>query len=303
MAIGKHLDELAGKKVQQWEIGQPIVEPDKTSYRISIDYDSKISWIDKFQEFLKDEHISESTGFVVGAWEEPMDTEPNEVVEALVKAKDKFINLTALFFGDITYEESEISWIINTNVSPLFEAYPKLEYFGIRGGNQLSLGNLKHTNLKTLLIQSGGLDASLIRQVVSADLPELTHLELYLGTEEYGATHKIADLEPILQGKVFPKLTYLGLRDSELTDEIALAIANSPIINRIDVLDLSLGTLTDEGAKTLLESSAVTKLKKLDLHYHWCSDEMTKTLAALGNVDASKQQEADGDWRYVAIGE
>ncbi len=303
MAISKHLDELAGKKVEQWEVGQAVENPNNITYRISVDYDSEISWVNKFREFLKDKQASESTGFVVGAWEEPMSTEPNDIVEALVKAKDKLPNLTALFFGDITYEESEISWIVNTDISPLFEAYPKLEYFGVRGGNQLSLGDLKHENLKTLLIQSGGLDTSVVRQVANADLPQLTHLELYLGAEEYGASHEVADLEPILQNKVFPKLTYLGLRDSELSDEIALAIVNSPIINRLEVLDLSLGTLTDKGAIAVLKSPAVKKLKKLDLHYHWCSDKMTKSLEALGNTDVSKQQDPDDDWRYVAIGE
>ncbi len=306
--ISEHLTELAGKKVEQWEVGQAVKTPSNITYRISLDYDSEISWVSKFQEFLKDEHASESTGFVVGAWEEAEDMggekEPTDIVEALVKAKDTLQNLKALFFGDIISEESEISWITNTDLSPLLETYPKLEYLGIRGGNSLSLDNLKHAGLKTLLIQSGGLDVSVVKQVASADLPQLTHLELYLGSEDYGANHKASDLEPILQGKAFPKLTYLGLRDSELADEIALAIANSPIINRIEVLDLSLGTLTDKGAKAFLESPAVKQLKKLDLHYHWCSDEMTKKLADLGNVDVSDQQEAeDDDWRYVAIGE
>jgi len=118
----------------------------------------------------------------------------------------------------------------------------------------------------------------------------------------------VADLEPLLDGQRFPKLHYLGLRDSDIADEIAAAAASAPILDRIRTLDLSLGTLGDEGAEALLASPAVARLAKLDIHHHYCSDAMVARLNGLGvTVDASEQEgpdEYDGEFhRYVAVGE
>ena len=203
-------------------------------------------------------------------------------------------------------EECEISWIRQSDVSPLFAAYPQLEHFCVRGAEGLNLGSLKHDRLKSLIIQSGGLGANVVREVAAADLPELEHLELWLGEENYGGDTTVADLAPILDGKLFPKLKYLGLRDSEIADKIARAVAVAPVVERIRVLDLSLGILTDEGAATLLESPAVARLEKLDVHHHFCSEEMTAKLQSLSvEVDASERMEPDvyddEVWRYVAI--
>src|SRR5262249_24887366 len=183
-------------------------------------------------------------GLVVGAWEEMFeDGASARIVEALVVARDRLPNLRALFFGDIISEECEISWIRQTDISPLFDAYPRLEYFCVRGAEGLQLGALRHQNLKSLIIQSGGLGAAVTRAAISADLPALEHLELWLGTPEYGGTTAIADLEPLLSGTRFPSLGYLGLRDSAIADQIAVAIAPAPILERIRILDLSLGML------------------------------------------------------------
>jgi hypothetical protein len=152
------------------------------------------------------------------------------------------------------------------------------------------------------------LGAAVTRAAIGADLPTLEHLELWLGTPEYGGDTAIADLEPLLSGTRFPSLRYLGLRDSAIADQIAFAIAQSPVLDRIRVLDLSLGTLGDEGAAALLASPLVARLEKLDIHHHYCSDETVARLRQLGiEVDVSEQEEADEDdgstWRYVAVGE
>jgi hypothetical protein len=156
--------------------------------------------------------------------------------------------LRALFLGDIIVEENEISWIVQSDVSPLLDAFPALEELRVRGGQGLTLGAPRHARLRSLAIETGGLDAGLVRSLAAADLPELEHLELWLGTTDYGGTVTVADLEPILSGRLFPKLRYLGLRDSEIADEVAAALASAPILERVRVLDLSLGTLGDAGA-------------------------------------------------------
>jgi hypothetical protein len=304
-----HIDNFAGKPVKEWEPQSGIQDPEDSCYalRLSADeVDEKQEWTDKFAAFLEYPSSSRVYGIVVGNW--PPWSNSAAIVEALVAARDRLPNLRAIFFGDITSEENEISWIQQSDMSPLFAAYPQMEHFCARGAQELSLGSLKHERLKSLIIQSGGLGANVVREVAAADLPELEHLELWLGIENYGGDATVADLAPILEGKSFPKLKYLGLRDSEFEDEIARAVATARVVERIRVLDLSMGILTDEGAAALLASPTIARLEKLDVHHHYCSEEMTEKLKSLGiEVDASDRREPrrydDEVYRYVAVSE
>jgi hypothetical protein len=280
---------------------------------VSLDYDEAQGgeqWSDTFAALLDHPGAQALEAIVVGAWGEMFDqqAEATRVVEALVAARDRLPKLRAIFFGDITYEECEISWIQNTDVSPIFDAYPALEHFAVRGSNGLRLGTLRHQQLRSLAVQCGGLESAITHEVTAAELPALEHLELWLGTENYGGTTTIDDLAPILSGACFPSLTYLGLRDSEHADALAAAVASAPVLDRIRILDLSLGTLGDEGAAALLASPAVARLQKLDIHHHFCSNEMVERLQGLGiEVDASeqeKEEEYSGErYRYVAVSE
>jgi len=193
-------------------------------------------------------------------------------------------------------------------MSPLFKAYPNLQHFGVRGSSELKMGPVRHAQLKSLVIECGGLPGSVLRQVLQSEFPSLEHLELYLGEENYGFDFKVGELEPLLSGIVFPNLCSLGLRDSEIADEIAAAVAKSPILSRIKALDLSLGNLSDAGARALLESPGVAALERLDIHHHYVSRELVQKLEKLGPaVDASDPKEADEDAdeasRYIAISE
>jgi hypothetical protein len=307
MAIYEHLTEFYGKPVKDYDPTEPL--DNAYAYRISEDYNDKQAWLEKFNAFLADPQSSEVNSLLIGTWTQEMwDNNSASVVEALVTAHDRLPNLKALFLGEIVMEESEISWIHQSDVSPMLVAYPELEHFQVRGGNDLSFGTITHANLKTLIVESGGLDGNITRQVVKAHLPALEHLELWFGTEEYGGTTTLEDLQPLLDGENFPFLKYLGLRDSEFADQIAHAIATAPIMERIDVLDLSLGTLGDEGAVALLTSPNINRLKKLDIHYHYCTDGMVERLKQLSlELDASQPQTADVDDgvedRFVAVSE
>jgi predicted DNA-binding WGR domain protein len=294
------------------------VKPKKTAaaaapqviYRMRLSYDDDAAgktFNDILADFLEQPGVDQIPGLVIGAWGYGGD-DSAPVVEALVAARDQLPNLKALFLGDITYEENEISWIQQSDVSPLLAAYPRLEHFRVRGGNGLSLGSLKHHHLKGLVIESGGLPVAVVREVAAAKLPELEHLELWLGSPAYGSDATVEDLKPILSGKRFPKLQYLGLRDSEMADDVAAAVARAPLLQRIRVLDLSLGDLSDQGAEALLASPAVANLEKLDIHHHFVSAPVVKKLKALGiTVDASDHKEPY-EWdeegnRYIAVSE
>ncbi len=310
MAISEHIQEYAGKPVGDWEAEG--FDAKNTLPRLALsyeDYESKQTWVEVFKKFLDHPDAAEMTGLVVGVWDyESSNDLIAPVIAAIAEAKDKLPHLTALFLGDITYEESEISWINQSDISPLLEAYPQLEHFTVRSGEGLKLHPLRHDHLKSFTVQSGGLDAEVVRAVCRCEFPALEHLELWLGTDDYGGTVSVADLQPILSSAAFPHLRYLGLRDSDIVDEVAQAVANAPILQKIRVLDLSLGTLTDIGGQALLDATPVKHLEKLDIHHHFCTPALIEQLKQLPlEVDASDAQTAEEDddatYRFVAHGE
>ncbi|WP_437097595.1 hypothetical protein [Streptomyces longwoodensis] len=132
---------------------------------------------------------------------------------------------------------------------------------------------------RRLLVGVDGLDAGARvrlgghgKQVAPAGVGE--HLELWLGAREDGGDGEIADLAGILSGNRLPRLRSLALRNSEMQDEVAVAMGAAPIVANLDVLDLSLGTLTDTGAEALLGGQPLTHLRKLDLHHNYLSEPM-----------------------------
>jgi hypothetical protein len=310
MAFAGHLSEWGGKKVEDWDLDKGITDPENTAYAIRA-HRSGPDWMDTWAAFIADPRFSEVTGLVIGLWNNRYhNSQADATISAIVAAADRLPNLTTLFFGDITYDENEVSWILQGDVSPFFAAFPKLEYLGARGGSGLSLGIPHHTTLKKLVIQTGGLPETVVEEVTAAELPALEHLELWLGTEEYGAGTTAEHAQALLNAipTRFPKLTYLGLCNSDISDDIAKAIATSPVLDQLETLDLSSGVLSDEGGEALLSSDGVKTLKKLDLHFHYLSEEMAEKLQALPiEVDTSDPQESeeDGDevWRYVSVGE
>jgi hypothetical protein len=309
MAIYEHTRHFAGTSIANWEPETTVPDPIGKPFRIGVTYnDDEGAWFDQFDAFLSGPEAAETTALIVGMWDQGDGGDSEAVVEAIVAARDRLPKLRAIFLGDIVSEEQEISWIQQSDVSPLFAAFPDLEHLCVRGGNGLSLGALRHARLRSLVIQSGGLSSDVVAEVADAELPSLEHLELWLGDDDYGADTTAADLAPILAGDLFPKLSYLGLRDSDVADELAGAVAAAPLLEKIRILDLSLGNLSDAGVSALLASPALAKLEFLDLHHHYLSDEMAAKVKALGiKVDLSDGQDEERDgaevYRYVAVSE
>lgn len=302
--IQENLETFAGKRVVDFDPEKGIAAPRDVVYRVRTEYDGP-HIKELLGKFLADPRVSEIPALVIGLFTSDVDTDSQEVVRLLTSHRDRLANLRALFLGDITVEEQEISWIQQSDLSPLWQAFPQLEHLQVRGADHLSLGTVRHDNLRVLIVESGGLPATVVRQVASAELNRLEHLELWLGSENYGGDSTIQDLAPIL-GHRFPALRSLGLRDSEYADQIALEVAVSPVLDRLEVLDLSLGTLSDVGAAALAASPRVARLKKLDLHHHYVSPDLIAALRRLGigEIDASDPQQADeDDDRYVAVSE
>lgn len=281
-------------------------ELDRRAFRIGIGYDDdEAKFTGQLDGLIGDEKVGQLRALVIGGWfSEVCEAGPTSVLEKLTKAAPKFKALEGLFFGDIVQEEAEISWIHQSDFGKLASALPALEALVVRGGEGLRLSGLVSKTLQSLTLQSGGLSKEVVKDVVGADLPELRELTLWLGVDEYGGTSTVADLEPLLSGKLFPKLEHLGLQNSENQDEIAKAVAKSPLLGRLKGLDLSMGTLSDEGANALLASPDLKNLKHLNVRHHYLSAAAVKELKSrVAEVDASDKRTGDGEDRYTEISE
>ena len=279
----------------------------KTIYRLALDWDAEVDFPTLFSRFLENPASSQTPAIIIGQFHgDDPDQTSDEAVQLLVSARDRLPNLRGIFLGDMISEENEISWIHQSDISPLLSTFRSLEHLRVRGADGLSLGGrLSHENLKSLVIESGGLPARIVQEVAASHLPVLEKLELWLGTENYGGDARVEDVAPILSGNLFPKLKYLGLRDSEIVDRIAATLKNAPIISRLETLDLSLGTLSDDGGKALLDIPQLKQLKKLDLQHHYLSDKMIAALEkAFPNAEIGEAEEGDDpDDRFVAVSE
>jgi hypothetical protein len=306
-----HAPSFAGYTVVDWTPEMTELEnPTRTAYALRLgweDYDSDKKWIDYFKQFINIKDVEQIPAFIIGAWEFGSSEGIDQIVEIVAAHRHKLPNLKALFVGDITSEENEISWIQQGDLSPLLNAFPTLEHLAIRGGTGLQLGSIDMPKLKSLRIESGGLPREVVTSVGKANLPEVEKVVLWLGTANYGANTQIGDLQPFYECKTMPKLKYLGLCDSDLANHIATFMATAPVLERLETLDLSMGVMTDNGALALVKSPKIRNLKHLDLHHNFFSPEMIAKLKELEKdgltLDLSENHGDTAEWRFVAVGE
>ncbi|MGI5487650.1 STM4015 family protein [Microtetraspora malaysiensis] len=314
-ATHDYRDRYAGLPIAEVDLDDADGElpaPDSVAWRLSADtYDAEHSFAEVFARFMKRVDTTRVTAVVIGAWEDAYDDSSEEIIRLLADNAARFPALRSLFVGAMESEECEISWIQQSDVTPLLEAFPLLERLDVRGGTGLGLRPIRHEALRSLRLETGGLPGAVVRGVGGCDLPALERLELWLGVDNYGGDTTVADLEGILSGVRLPALRHLGLQDAEIQDEIAAAVASAPVVARLETLSLSMGVLTDAGAEALLTGQPLTHLRRLDLHHHFLSGGMMKRIhEALPGVeiDLSEQEQGDdeGDgvvWRYVAVSE
>ena len=307
-----HATTFANRKVIKFDQEIGITDTVDTAYAFwdNPDESSEISIEERLQILEQEEQkrLAQKVEALVFGYLE-------NIEDAVLKALETFTNVKAIFIGDIEDEECMISSINLPNVSPILQALPQLEVLKIRGGdrddfldeycsgeNGVFNPPLKHDNLKALTIESGGLSREIITQFCQLELPALEYLELWMGRDEYGGDSSIEDVMPIISGK-FPRLKYLGLRNSEYADEIAFALVDSPITENLIELDLSMGTLIDRGAEALLNCSAIHQLDTLDIGDNCLSDEIIERLNDLDIEVINLGYQKHPDERYSTVGE
>src|SRR5436189_33575 len=211
--INQHMTEWLGLPVKfydQERSASPITEDEARSvaFHLFVDpYGSEFSFAELFSRFISNASVSEATALIIGSWGEVGAGDGSEeVVRLLVGARNQLTSLKGLFLGDLIGEQCEVSWINQTDISPILTAYPNLEHLGIRGTPGLSLGDHPQLHsLKSLCIQTGGMPLSVYRQVAGGEFPSLRRLELWLGTSGYGGEITAEPLSDLLSGKLFPE--------------------------------------------------------------------------------------------------
>lgn len=313
VTINSHIKTFAGLPVVEFEPDSPdgassrVDDPAAVAWRISVDVEDPPADLEELlRRLISVVGAASISALVIGEWGESYETAAPLAV--LARECSALPRLRALFIGELTYTDCEISWIQQGDVTDLLMACPKLEVLRVRGGTGLELRPVRHRRLRELAFETGGLPAGVVRAVGECDLPALEHLELWLGISDYGGDATTADLAGVLTGALLPALRILGLRDADIADEVAAAIATAPVVTRLTDLDLSLGTLSDVGAAALLSGQKLTHLSRLNLSHHYVSDELAGRLRAElpgVEIDLSGVQEVTSGYRerYVAVGE
>ena len=159
---------------------------------------------------------------VVGAWcalDKASEESSKVVIDWIVRNKSKLQKLKALYIGDFTYEFIEISWMILCDYTPIFKSLPNLMSYEGRGMNELSINHFSSLNLRRICLITGGLPSSVLNNLLDCDLPNLNHLELWLGRDDYGADYANYNFKKLFsteENGIFPSLNYLGIKYDEI---------------------------------------------------------------------------------------
>ncbi|MBM2621103.1 STM4015 family protein [Actinoplanes sp. LDG1-06] len=306
MTISSKISTFAGLPIVAWDADETPDDPAAVAWRLEVEeFDAPEEEFEQALEaLLKRTGEGGPVALVVGEWGEAY--ERTFPADLLVRHAPRLSRLRSLFAAELTFEQCEISWIKQTDITPLLEAFPQLERLWVRGADGLELKPVRHESLRELVLQSGGLPVDVVRAVGASDFPALTHLELWLGVDNYGGDARAEDLAPILSGRSLPALTSLAVRNAEIADEVAAALAAAPVVARLDSLDLSMGALSDAGGEALLAGQPLTHLTSLTLAHHFLSEELAQRLAEElpgVRVDVSDRQQEEEWGRYTAVAE
>lgn len=207
--------------------------------------------------------------------------------------------------GDFEYpEETEISWTDIGTIDAMLPTFPNLQALHVQGGN-IGIGALPPT-LRSLKLETGGLPVGTFGAVCQSNLPLLERMEIWFGSDYYGAATSPDEIAGLVDGTKVPKLTWLGLKNGEIAHHLLVHLIGSPVLKRLHTLDLSMGTLTDERAQILIDKADAFKhLKQLNVSDNHLSAGFLRRLksAIPRTVQSYRQKEDDGDWYYTSVGE
>jgi hypothetical protein len=302
MTVGDYAETFFGLPIEDVLTVDDIDDQD-VCHRLRQEYDADQEQRVFLEEYLANVNRDELRALVIGAWgEASTGTTPDGYLDGLIEAR--LPKLVAIFVGDIIMEESEISWINQTDYTKFLAAYPALEALRIRGGTGLKLPAMQLPKLRELTIETGGLGSSVVESIAASKLPSLKRLELWLGDDGYGFDGDLGTYTRMLEQLDASRLEYLGLRNAMIADDLAVWLAAQPWLGKLHTLDLSMGILSDVGAEELAASKHIAGLRELNLEHHYVSDKVAAKLRALPlKLIMGPAEDGDEDDRYVAVSE
>lgn len=219
-----------------------------------------------------------------------------------------------LHFGDFEYpDETEMSWYSIGDLSKLWPFVPKLRTLITQGGSSgsaigggMTLGAIDLPALVRAEFRTGGLERVNALAIAAAKLPNIEHLEIWYGDDNYGGDATVEDVKPLLARTDLPKLRRLGLRNAEFTEAMIEPLAKSKLLRQLKELDLSMGVLTTEGAKALVaHRDAFRHLDVLDVSQTYLDDDAVASLKGVAKTVVAEdlRDDDDPDYRFPAVGE
>ena len=203
-----------------------------------------------------------------------------EVVKELINNAENLQSLEALFLvaqADIPDHEVSIGDIRHGDLTPLLKVYPNLKCLAMRGKGVF--GQLTHNRLEKLIIESYGLSQDTIASLENISLPNLKHLEIWLGAEWYGRTCAARDVVMAIHRANLPSLKSLALKNCDCADElIEEMIEHKEVFDGIEHLDLSESMLTDGALERLLNSEMSGNLKTVNIDNCYISGRLLRVL-------------------------
>ena len=252
---------------------------------------------------------------------DPNEETPQDLIDLL--AEEVRPRLRGLVVGDIKYagaarpedqgEQTEISWYSAGDLSNLWQAVPNLRTLLVRSGSSgsaegggVQLGAIELPALRRFELHTGGLERAVAQSIARGKFPQLEHLDVWFGQENYGGTAGIDDARALLGRADLEKLRHLGIMNASFVDDLVEDLAKSPLLAQVAELDLSLGCLTDAGAsKIAAHRDAFAHLAVLDVRWSYLSAAGVAALAGCAReIRATPQRsQPDSDRRYTAVGE
>ena len=218
-----------------------------------------------------------------------------------VIAKHPIPTLRKLTIGD---DVSQISWYRIGNVGKIWKALPNLEWLEIEAG-EFALGTIEAPKLKHAVFKTGGLSKGAMKSIAAAKWPNIEHLEVYFGDDNYGADSTVKDVMPLLDRTDLRKLKYLAVKNAEFQNELVVACAKSKLVKQLDTLDFSEGILTDDCIADFEKHADAFEHLTLNVSETYLSDEVVKRLKKIPKklIAEDMREDDDPEYRYVGVGE
>jgi hypothetical protein len=296
---------FANRKIIEFDPKIGIHDTVDIAYALRVSSGTYTDNLEKLQILLQSPLINQVEALVFGTWY----TNCLDIVDLLLNAQDKLTNIKALFIGDVNRSKLHLAPVLYHNLSYILLAYPQLEILKFRCDNcykpyddllKITLDPVKHENLKALIIESNSIGNEFIYNFYQLELPTLEYLELWLGLDIYDR-YPLDDLI-INFSTIFPKLKYLGLHKHHESDNLAFAIANSPIVENLVELDLSVGAMHDIDVEALFNCPAIRQLDTLDISHNYINYEMIEKMNKI-DINLICKSNRTYDFRYYPLNE